>query len=474
MSLLTNVNVNNRLSENEQNEYQTRVKENVLPYATIATPQDKINPTLLGMFTQGSTWKVTYYRQILGRDEEPMAQSMSQTGVYQQYDKIENFPIRLSSPITHQQNDQDRIFTAEGSGVIMPAFGPNGGDMLIGDAGDGRMGLFTISYMLRNTALKYSTYEVKFTWVCWMNKERQADFDRKTNNVYVFDANGWANGCGPFMTKSQEAVTNSFMARLPEMIETYCDDFLSKSHSTFIVPDQAFPTYDHFVTCFLLQLIGREWSDKMIYVDELNVTNNRLIRESKTIWDALLDRRKSYLTTGVQHVLLGDMRTLKGRPEFRSAAYSGIPFLVIPYEHSTHVDEKYRFEDLAALGFYPYRAGQVRRRATLADAQPADKGNRPEYQSSEGSDVAYLNRARIKPVNCDIGYVLSDSFYTNASDQSQLEIVVSQIINHDTIDEKLVANLVEDAYNWTNLDRFYYHPILMFIMLLYIRRLNNG
>lgn len=473
MSLITNVNSEKRLEQNEQNEYQTRVKDNVLPYATIATPQDKVSPELLTMFAAGSTWKVTYYRQILGRDEEPTAQSTNRTAVYQQYDRIENFLIRVTDPLTHQQNDQDRIFTVEGGGLVMPAFGPNVGDMFVADAGDGRMGLFTVSYMLRKTALKYSTYEVKYNMVKWMDAERQADLDRKTNNIYYFDPNGWANGCGPFATPAQQNTINDFMVRLPEMIDAYFSDFLSKDSSTLIVPDQEAPTYDHFLTRFILQLVGREWSERIVMVNELNVTANRLIRDSKTIWDALLNRRSFYLDTGIRTAQIGDMRRMRGRPELRAAGYSGVPFIVMPLEHSTHVDEHYRYIDLRENGLYPYRSGQLRRRSTYYDTLPPKAEERAEYQIGENAYTP-LSLPKIKPVNCDIFYVLSNEFYTGEGTRSQLEVVTNQVIRKEPIDDKLVANLVEDAYNWTNLERFYYHPILMFIMLLYIRRMNDA
>lgn len=468
MGLLTNVDSNKREDDNRQQEYQTRVRPKGTEYQTAATPEDKVDPRILALFSAGSTWTVTYYRQVLGSDDEPSVFSLSRDAVHQQYDKIIDYPIRLTEGFRHEQDTTNRTFTAEASGIITPAFPPNTNDMIVGDAGDGRKGVYTLAYYKRSTAFKASTYEVRITWLGWYNDEYDAAFTRKTNNTYYFDANGWMNGCGPFVNQEQHQTIESLIGTLPLLVETYFDDFFSKKFSTFIVPDQIAPAYDHFLTGFLLAVLSREWTDRLPYVEELNVTANRCIRDSKTVWTALLNRSTYYLETGIQKALLGDMRTMMGRPELRAAGYSGIPYIVYPVEHSSHVDDKYRFVDFTVGAILPFHTGQVRRRVTMKDANGVDVYNRSEYQSGE-------HPALIKPVTCDSYYVFSSALYDGDNDtKSQLETVALQAIKNQPINEAYVCNLVNSAHKWTNLERFYYHPVLIYVMILFIKGLNRG
>ena len=473
MAIVTNTDPEKAASKVVKSEFQERAKALVQPYSTTATPLDKIDQRILGYFTTGSSWEVTYYRQLLGADDEPKSLSLEQDAVYQQYARIRKFIIKVSTQVSDQQDPKTLIFTNSGDGAIMAAFGPNVGDMFVADAGDGKPGLFTITNVERINIYTYSTYRITYQMRIWMDKEYQANLDRKTVYDYVFDPNGWLNGSGPFVTNAEQTLIDACWTKLPLMIDDYFSDFFSHDKASFMVPDQDAATYDHFLTKFLVRLLDTTWAPRLLNVSVYNLSSDHLLSDSTTVWDALIERRDHYLRTGIQRAQRGTIERLRGRPEFNVAVYSGIKFMVTPIEHSTNIDDQARYRDISLRWYAPFCAGQVRRRANWDDTHPADPKTRNEYQANTEARSPTGKLPLIHPVTIDDGYVLSKAFYTNTEGRSQLEVLVDTLVNRKPIDATVVTRLIDDCMNWTNLERFYYQPILMFTMLLYIRRLNN-
>lgn len=443
-------------------------------YNTIATESKSIDSTALTLFMQGSNWSVRYYQQLLKSDNEPSAQDLSLDAVNQQYRQIDKMLLKVSAPLTYTfDNEIKNRAIATGSAGMMALIAPNEGDMFVADVGDGRNGVFAITRASRTTIQKNTVYQIEYQMVSYWNREREADFQRKTIESVVFDPNGWLNGCGPFVQPEEAVKLADLEKRLQELLGDYIADFYSEDQSTFIVPDQYYKTYDHFVTKFVLSLFDVTQDRRLMKVRLLNVSGDRLITTSRTVWDAMVERRTAALRSGIRHASLTDMRKLRGRPELQAIGYMGIPLIVVPMESSSNVEDRYDFEDIPLRSLYPYHVGQERRRDGVNINDPATL-LRPEYEHSPSAKETFSQLPMIKPVTTDDYYVFSQSFYERKEGaQSQLEYLVNQAIHREAVDVKAVSRLVESPETWTDLERFYYYPALMYLLVITLRRYNG-
>ena len=78
----------------------------------------------------------------------------------------------------------------------------------------------------------------------------------------------------------------------------------------------------------------------------------------------------------------------------------------------------------------------------------------------------------VHPVGVDDHYMLSKYFYTKAEyGQSQLELQTWNYLEHRSLDYRQLQNLCDDVKDWGVLERFYYIPILLFLLQAAIRGL---
>ena len=57
--------------------------------------------------------------------------------------------------------------------------------------------------------------------------------------------------------------------------------------------------------------------------------------------------------------------------------------------------------------------------------------------------------------------MLSEHFYTESSTQSRLELLVRQHINREDLNMDALRSVISSSLDWDNLERFYYHPLLI-------------
>ena len=426
-------------------------------YQTIATESTQVDRKAVTMFMEGSTWEVRYYQQLLGKDDEPTAQALDRDAVYQQYRRIDKLKLKVTDPVSFNAQDQTpNIFNISGAAGLIGIFPPNVGDMFVADGGDGRNLIFAVTSARRSTVLMSSVYNIEYKAVSYWNAEREADFERKTVAHLVFDANGLLNGCGAFVTPEEAKAIETYKEVLRTLLDQYLADFFSRDLHTLIVPDQLARTYDHFVVRFMLRLFDVNDDPRIRDITEYNVSGDRLLTESKTIWDALLQRTRYPLLAGVQHAAITDTRTLRGRPELQALGYMGLPQMVYPVETNTGVDARYRNRDLEGHVYEPFETGKERRRDEVAyERTPTVSELAPQ-------------------VNQDSYYVFTKAFYRQQDGKSILEYVADQAINRTTIDLRYINRLIESPWSWSNLERFYYYPVLMYLLKIIVERKNGS
>lgn len=440
-------------------------------YDGITVDTQYVPSSAILLWGEGSLWTVDYYSQILGKSNEPVAQDMDRDPIYQQYRLIKKMPLKVSSGLQFTQDEVIRTFEVTGNGYTYPFLTPNKGDMFIANIGDGRLGVFTITRATRATILKDSVYNVEWSMVSELTPERKADLDRKVDITYYFSATSLASGCGPFITTQEAARTEDYKDILQELIKRYLTDFFSVQHSTFLVPDQQMMTYDHFATKAFLSMVSTLDDLRVRRVKTLNVDSERVMHQP-TLWDAITRGEISRMYGSTQRAHIVTTMHLRGRPVLQAIGFSGIPRLVFPIDAPTDVDSQYKGEDRFRPMGVAFKEGRPRR-PLPGPFQTQEERNIPFFQSipDDVLDIpAWRKPADIHPVVLDDYYVFSQAFYDKATTgQSKLELLTNQYLAEEALNLEQFDALLAHVYDWDNLERYYYHPVVIALLKTQLR-----
>jgi hypothetical protein len=449
----------------EPEKLQVRIEPKVFRGITIDT--EYVPSSALLVWVEGSNWTVNYYMQHLGADSEPTPQDLARQPIYQQYRLLNKINLKVTSGLTFSQDPQTRTMTATGSGITYPFMVPTEGDMFIADIGDGRAGVFTITSATRATILRDSVYNVEWTMVSELTEERVADFAAKTIETYYYSQTSLLKGCGPFVTSQEVQQVVDYGKAYAELIKRYLTDFFSIEHSTLLVPDQLVKTYDHFVTKAIHQLFELKDDVRVRKVKELNCQGENVMAQP-TIWDAILRRDAARLYGSTQKADLVSTAYFRGRPTLQAMGYTGISRIVYPMDAPTDVDSQYDNEHTHLPVGIPYREGLPRRPLPGPYKTQAERAlpffvRLPDDVSAD--IPAWKIPEDIKPVGVDDYYVFSEAFYTSdRARMSKLELLTTALILKEAMDHQQLNALLQSVYDWDNLERYYYHPIVIAIL----------
>ena len=154
------------------------------------------------MYGEGSPWPVkAYYRRILGENDTMELFDVGNVNPTQQYHKIENLVISVTSPLLPRQDPTSKVFEIQGSGNISNSVIPNKFDVFIAEMGDGDYGVFTLNVSERKSANKVATYAVEYQMLYRLTPEIQEILDSKVSEEFVYDPRRIAVREDPVMTK---------------------------------------------------------------------------------------------------------------------------------------------------------------------------------------------------------------------------------------------------------------------------------
>lgn len=434
------------------------------PYDGITINTKYVPSSSLISFAQGSNWTVDYFSQVLGRSTEPTELALDRDKVYQSYRQIKGMVLKVSNPLTHG-NESLNLQTAEGSGYTFPFLIPNKGDMFIADIGDGTAGLFTISSATRATLLRDSVYNVTWQLVSRLTPQQHENLNFKTVQTLYYNHASMANGCGPFVTLEETERREQYGKYFYEILKRYLTDFFSVEHSTLLVPDQQLKTYDHFVTKMFLTMISSADNERVRRIRELNV-QGAAVMKVPTLWTAILHRDAACLYGSTERAHLVTTRELKGSPLLQAIGYTGIDRMVYPLDAPVDVDSQYDRRNVFTPLGVGYSEGRPRRPLPGPYVLQRDRDYdffKPLPDLQEVDDEG-LRPADIHPVIIDRYYVFSEMFYKQYPGQSKLELLTRQLVENKELNLKALDYLLKSVYDWDNLERYYYHPVVLALL----------
>lgn len=411
----------------------------------------------------GSLWKVRYFSQVLGADQELSPQQQTLSPVYQQYRVINDLILSATQGLELSQDPESKSWDATGSStVICGDVIPNKGDMFLADIGDGQEGIFAVTNSTKLTYQKDTLYGIEYTMVAESSSDpvRRMDLEQKIIQELVFVREHLATGENPIITKTEFVQRQEMDVAYKEMVDQYFQDFYSRDKSTLLVPGQPVATYDPFLTTFVRDIVGSTENHLVNFVDFPDVFSVPGMYQ-QTLWDPIRRLSQAMVRSVARRVGLLSTSYYRGQPHYAGAYYAGFCKVAYPLDPRADVDAP--FDRCKPSPSGAIVAGDVRR------------GDITEYLSDPVDGFRYTEDAvdqlpYVVPVTHDNRYVFTEAFYKCVGPySSQLERLTHQMLSHSPIDKALVLKIAKAAPRWPDLERFYYSPVVMALLKVSIR-----
>lgn len=423
---------------------------------------------------RGRSWTLkSYFSQAIGKDDALRPYMAEATPIHQQYVEIKHLEVKVESTLSVNQDQTSKQFTAEGAAYVVGVFIPNAGDEFIVDIGDGRDGLFTVTECNRSQMFKDSVYRITYQLQKYVTPKVLEDLKAKTQKVLHYRREYLDYGTNPLLEDEVIQWVRSLEETSASMQDYYYKTYYSHEFATFLVPGQSGPTYDPFMTEFVLGSFMASESPKFSKVRRLNVKED-VMYFNETLFDAIQRRERFVLREGIRQVGLVSAGAFDYNPDFHSVRYSGVDYVVYPKGAVVNVDQqllarikpitKEKFDERSFTGGLPLPPTQVDIPVITGQTQDPETG-------IVTPSVITETRSLIHPVQIDDYYVFSEHFYDRTDGQSMLELEVQNFIDHKRTNAKLLNQFVLDWRNWGVLERFYYTPIVLFLIHANLRGL---
>jgi hypothetical protein len=395
----------------------------------------------------GSSWIVNYYSQVLDTDSNLSGQQYTKNPVYQSYKEIVNLEIKVKTPLNTDQDVANKEMNVTGDGTLYPSIIPNEGDMFVADIGEGRKAVFRVTYTRKNSIFKEACYDISYV-LDTDNVDKQLDLIQKTIVTYYFHKDFLINGSNPLVIKTNMDTLINLKKVYDIMLYQYFKRFYSNEFKTMVVPSQVKPTYDVYLTKYILDMFSTSEANELAYMRLLNLDEDR-VSKCDSLWDALKFKDISLLNTAFKKVGLISALSFNRTPTFNGIRYSGIGAVIYPKDPYLTVDHTYvnNVKMVESAGLQPSADGETASNLLV-------RAINLRQLSTELGDNLY-------PVTVDDYYVLSSNFYNATQSQSTLEVAVNAYINNSQVDVNQLYNTAKNFHTWGSLEQFYYVPIIM-------------
>lgn len=425
----------------------------------------------------GFPWKVDYFAQVLGSDDAPKPLDLQSSPVYQQYHRVNNYILKVDSPVQPQYVRERNIMTKSGTATITPkTIIPTRGDMILADLGLELPALLVVTEVEKLSYMKLPAWTITYNYHGLLHTQYQEDLNRKTVKESYYREDYLGLGKNPIVhgdiVQMQRTLENQGYV-LVDWLGHYIDD--KHRYLTIPVKNGLAPRYDEFLVETLRKILDTSqypaWSTLRSYRSD---PSHRVT----TLWDALIYRDNTAPLARVKPFLKWSHVQVLPRSFF----LSGLRYTNVEYFLGDHPAHQNPFDWGLDVNVYTDEVTgnelldiqnddtpeSVDDNTEVADE--TDPGETPpvvvEDEEPEIDDAMSQLRPMIHGVAEDGYYVLSEAFYKNDRDHmSTLELVTWLYIHNEPILPATLLTLVEDVINWKPLEQVYYIPILIIIIL---------
>lgn len=403
----------------------------------------------------GSPTKVDYYKKYLGGSSETSGVMAGRSAVHESYKEIKDLIIRLDGSLSKPSQDPGtKVFSLTGTAKVLPPMKPSKGDMLVMPLGDGRLGLFQVNTVTKESLHKAAIFTIEFS-LQEMANAGVPIYDSLMTKVIsrvVYVESLLEYGRDPFV----ESQALNLMREGSEFYVTILDDwlslFLSKEYGTSLLPQNK-STHDPFLHRFVLHAFDLADTKQLAQYGGFYTGGNPEFK-STCVLDAVV-RREAFLTSRswTKAVSVPTAR-LQRSNRLKTGALSFIDNVICPFEYGGTVD-KQSWTGMGGGG-------------SLAPNQLVGSGITGELAEINiiGSEQPLWHG-----VLSDDYYIFSKAFYEASEGQSVLEVCVWDYILGNPLNHNRLGMLVSNYRYLQGIDKFYIAPILALLLRSYCKGL---
>lgn len=447
---------------------------------TVDTKVERVENLLTHV--EGSEWVVQYYSQVLNTDSATGGLNQTTSGVFQQYTRINEMELKVSSPLTTSQDPQSKQMVVRGAATIYPFLIPNTGDVFLADLGGGQEGIFQITSSERRAVFKQTVHLIEYQLIDTTPGNRLADLNQKTVKTLWYDRDFHQHGQNPLLFEEEYQNKNYLRRNYKEMVDRYYRAFFSREFKTMLMPGQNPVVYDPFLVHACNSFFDTWDTAEAQHVREYNRDEDDALR-SMQVWSMIQQRDIKLLRDCFVEYGTVAATTFSKQPLLYSIYHSGIGSVIYPVDPLLTVDyiqiKNPKLVDMSGLAPPPQEMKpsiiNLLPTATkrLADMFPNAVMNGFNAVDSLGNELDYPEPPPlIHKAMADGCYVLSRAFYANdttAGAQSQLELQLRLYLSGQPLNVLHLKNLVDNMVEWNAMDRFYFTPILLVLIKAAIR-----
>lgn len=405
----------------------------------------------------GSRWNVIYYKQVKTSETASEPFNYHRPLPYQQYLKIENFELRVSSPLTTSYDETNSSQNVTGVAIIPPSIVPDHGDHFIADIGDGRSALFHITTITPKSILRDTAFEVEYVLTEYVNYDLLKVLESCVVKEGYYEKSYADYGANPVLESKEHGYYKRIMKWQTSIARHYFDSFYSSEYNTFIVPSPGKVVYDPFITEFITKIWDSEWVPEII---QLRVYGRDTARNLnlRTIWDTILTMDKISLAKVKNRFGLIPRRLLsQSSPVFSPIVFSRLEYIYHPIEVVDEKQGKYLLPNVGDLNTNVSNSEF----ATLRELS-FDMVKLPGLGFVHSELQSTLPISDAKKYGTFNTYVLSPAFYEkNRKEMSKIERILTDALEELPVEASELLPILEDCINWGELERFYYIPLLV-------------
>ena len=406
----------------------------------------------VGITTQldGSPWGIeAYFQQVLGGGQAPQAPQPNQPDVYQQYRKINDYELMVTSSLNPSQNTDTGEFEVTGDANIYPGFIPNQGDVIVASGPDGRKSWFVVKLPRRLTTYNRSAYSIEYMQMGFYDAAMAEFFQTRTVEELYYRKDYLRVGKYPFLTTTEYVSHGEIRDIRSDLIDRMNRQFYHPRLLGFPIPGEVGLTYDPFLTEAWRDMVQytRDYQEKRFTLH--NVMGSTVDR-AITLWDVLLKRARwipDLITREAARVSVKDMTAKASLYSIRHTYYE---YVLVPAEQSSFPGANGMFDPV--------------------NAEVEDCGCETDPNAPAPPPAAYPSDDPpiMNPVDADESYILSDAFYAGfVSNMSVVERQVHNALEDNPMDLKELYRINDAIPTLPEKERYYCTVLLYCLLSLY-------
>jgi hypothetical protein len=376
------------------------------------------------LVAEGYSLIIDYYSGITTDDSELIEYSIDISSTLQTYARIKNLEIKTQAELNFDFIKSSGQSTLTGEAIISAGtILPKKYDLFIAEINPNERAVFVVNDVTPASKYLIGAYQISFISTYALDTASATDLERKTVKEYIYDKNRLFQDNSALVEESDLIRKNKLIDISRLAFNEYLSKFYDKGRNIFAFKYGLEIATDPYLIDFLVSIVN------VSQIDELDNMNYYDIKDyvgysGTTIWDKLLNP-SAYISN--YKLGLTDFSAISPRKLFGNIYYSGVNYFVSPDS----------VVDLSVLGS---GAG---------------------YTDLETNTEVYPN------LDLNEGYVISESVLkgviqpTSVFESNVIKVLNGQQILLDTVTELHIA-----YFNLSDIEKFYYLPILMKMVLV--------